>query len=185
MVKPWRVESSEHLLHDRWIDLRADHCVTEGGRVIAPYYVLRYPDWVHVAALTADDQLVLVEQYRHGAGLSTLELPGGMMEPTDADPVATARRELAEETGFAADDWQLVSSLYANPALQTNRIHAVLATGCRRVAAARLEDGEEGMVVRCMPVAEVLQGLQRGILPHMMQVGMLLLALSAAGRVRL
>ena len=184
MVLPWRVESSEQLLHDRWINLRADRCVTPGGREIAPYYVLRYPDWVHVAALTDDDQLVLVEQYRHAGAVSTLELPGGMMEAADADPVATARRELAEETGFAAAHWQFVSSLYVNPAIQTNRMHAVLATGCHPVTGPQLEAGEEGMVVRCVPVADILRDLQAGVLPHMMQVGVLLLALSAAGRIK-
>ncbi len=185
MAKPWRTLASEQLLHDRWINLRADRCVTPGGREIAPYYVLSYPDWVHVAALTDDDELVLVEQYRHGAGLSCLELPGGMMDAADADPVATARRELMEETGFAADRWQLVSSLYPNPATHTNRIHAVLATGCRRVGRPRLEDGEEGLTVQCLPVAHVLRDLQAGLLPQAMQIGVLLLALSAAGRIQL
>lgn len=185
MVKPWRTVSSEQLLADRWINLRADRCVTPGGREIAPYYVLSYPDWVHVAALTEDDELVLVEQYRHGAGASCLELPGGMMDAADPDPVAAARRELMEETGFAAGQWQLVSSLYPNPAMQTNRLHVVLATGCHRVAEPRLEDGEEGLVVHRRPVADILGGLQDGILPQVMHVGVLLLALSASGRLKL
>ncbi len=185
MVKPWQVLSSEPLVHDRWINLRADRCVTAGGREISPYYVLTYPDWVHVAALTDDDRLVLVEQYRHGVGASCLELPGGAVDAEDADPVAAARRELAEETGFAADRWELVSSLYPNPAFQTNRTHTVLATGCRRVGEPRLEAGEEGLVVRCMPVADILRDLRGGVLSQMMHVGMLLLALSAAGRLKL
>ena len=185
MIKPWRTLSSERLVQDRWINLRADRCVTPGGREIAPYYVLEYRDWVHVAALTEDDQLVLVEQYRHGVGTTCLELPGGMIDAADADPVAAARRELAEETGFAGKDWQLVSSLFPNPATQTNRIHAVLATGCRCVGEPTLEDGEEGLRVRCVPVADLLRDLQAGVLQQAMHVGILLLALSAAGRVRL
>ena len=185
MIKPWRTLSSEPLVHDRWINLRADRCVTPGGREIAPFYVLDYPDWVHVAALTDADELVLVEQYRHGAGVACLELPGGMMDATDADPVAAARRELAEETGFAADQWRAVTSLYPNPATQTNRIHAVLATGCRPVGEPALEDGEEGLQVRCVPVADILRDLPSGVLQQAMHVGILLLALAAAGRIKL
>ena len=167
---------------DRWINLRADQCLTDGGREIAPYYVLTYPDWVHIAALTDDDELVLVEQYRHGVGMSCLELPGGMMDAADSDPLVAARRELAEETGFAAKEWKRVSSLYANPANQTNHVHTVLATGCYRTGDPVLEDGEEGLIVRCVPVADILRNLRQGVLPQLMQVGALFLALSAAGR---
>ena len=75
MVKPWRTLSSETVHRDRWIHLRADRCVTAGGKEIAPYYVLNFPDWVHIVALTKDGDIVLVEQFRQGAGISVLELP--------------------------------------------------------------------------------------------------------------
>ena len=182
MVEPWRTLSSERLVHDRWIDLRADRCTMQDGAEIAPYYVLTYPDWVHVVALTPDDGLVLVELYRHGAGVACLELPGGAVDSGDADIVAAARRELREETGYEAEGCELVSSLYANPANQTNRVHAVLATGCRLAGAQRLESGEAGLAVRCVPLGEVLAGLPAGMLPQSMQVAGLLLALAKAGR---
>lgn len=183
MIQPWRTLSSERPLHDRWIDVRADRCVTAAGVEVAPYYVLDYPDWVHVVALTPDDRLVLVEQYRHAARCVCLELPGGAADPGDVDPIATARRELREETGFDAADWQLVSSLYPNPATHTNRVHTVLATGCFRASDRHLEASEVGMELRCMPVAEVLAGLAGGLLGQSMQVAGLLLALSQLGRV--
>ena len=185
MAQPWRTLSSQRLLHDRWIDLRADRCVAEDGTEVAPYYVLSYPDWVHVVALTADDHIVLVQQYRHGAGIATTELPGGAADPGDAGAVATGQRELQEETGFAAASWQHVSSLYPNPATQTNRVHTVLATGCVRVAGQQLDAGEAGMAVLLRPVAAVLAGLAEGGLAQSMQVAGLLLALAQAGRIRL
>ena len=177
MTQPWRVLASKTLLRDRWIDVRADHCVTAGGHEIAPYYVLSYPDWVHVVALTDAEELVLVEQYRHGVGRSVLELPGGVIDAGDASPLAAGQRELLEETGYAARDWRTVSTLYPNPAIQTNRCHAVLATGCHRVGDGAPEPGEEGMAVRCLPLADVLAGLPSGVLGQAMQVAGLLLAL--------
>ena len=185
MTQPWRTLSSKPLLQDRWIDLRADRCANAAGVEIAPYYVLAYPDWVHVVALTADDRLVLVEQYRHGAASAFLELPGGVIDPTDASPLAAGERELREETGFAAAGWQPVSSLHANPAIQTNRVHTVLATGAVEVGEAALEASEAGMTVRLAPVATVLAGLADGLLGQSMQVGGLLLALAKAGRIDL
>ena len=185
MVQPWRTLSSQRLLHDRWIDLRADRCVAEDGTEVAPYYVLSYPDWVHVVALTPDNRIVLVQQYRHGAGITTIELPGGGAEAGDADAMATGQRELREETGFEAAAWQHVSSLYPNPATQTNRVHTVLATGCVRVTGQRLDAGETGMTVMLSPVADILVTLAEGGLAQSMQVAGLLLALAKAGQIRL
>jgi hypothetical protein len=184
MVQPWKTASSTPVIADRWVNLRADQCVTSAGVEISPYYVLTYPDWVHIVAITDADQLVLVEQYRHGAGVTCLEIPAGAIDPGDTDPIAAGRRELLEETGFAAEDWRVVSALYANPANQTNRVHTVLAVGARRVAHPDLEDGEAGMIVRCRPIAEVLAGLSSGVLAQSMQVSGVLLALSTAGRIR-
>ncbi len=177
MVTPWRTVSSRSVLADRWINVRADDCLTESGQQIAPYYVLTYPDFVNIVALTPDDRIVLVEQYRHGAGVSVLELPGGMMDPCDADPVATAQRELREETGFAGATWERVSSLYPNPATQTNLSHTVLATGCHLAGTTALEAGEEGMQIRCLPINDVVAGLRAGLLGQAMHVAGLLLAL--------
>ncbi len=185
MMQPWRVLSSKLLLRDRWIDLRADHCINAAGVEIAPYYVLTYADWVHVVAITADDCLVLVEQYRHGAGSAFLELPGGVIDPGDASPLAAGERELREETGFAATSWRPVSSLHANPAIQTNRVHTVLATDAVQVGEPALEGSEAGMALRLVPVATVLAGLQNGLLGQSMQVGGVLLALAKAGRISL
>ena len=185
MTPPWRTLSSETLLHDRWIDVRADRCLTAAGVEVAPYYVLGYPDWVHVVAVTDDDHLVLVTQYRHGAATSCLELPGGVVDATDESITAAARRELREETGFDAASWHPVSSLYANPAIQPNRVHTVLATGAHRVAAPQLEVGEAGMTTSLHLVASVLAGLPGGMLGQSMQVAGLLLALAKAGRITL
>ncbi len=97
---PWTVERSFHVVKDRWISLRADTCRTREGVSIDPFYVLEYPDWVQIVAIDEDDKLILVEQYRHGLEIISLELPTGGMEAQDGDPLSAARRELAEENGL-------------------------------------------------------------------------------------
>jgi 8-oxo-dGTP pyrophosphatase MutT (NUDIX family) len=182
MDTSWRTLSSETIVKDRWIDLRADVCVTPGGQKISPYYVLNFPDWVHVVAITARNELVLIRQYRHGAGQSFLELPAGTMEQSDADPAICAVRELEEETGYRAHEMRPVITLYANPANQSNRVHVYLAIGAELVGERRLDHGEEGLSVHLIPVREVVDQIHTGIIQQALQVSSLLLGLSAAGQ---
>lgn len=181
----WGTSRSREIVKDRWIDLRADDCVTASGGDVAPYYVLTYPDWVHVVAVTPEGCLVLVRQYRHAVGEVITELPGGMMDPTDVDDEQAARRELAEETGYTSSDWRKISSLFPNPATHTNRVHVHLALDSTRNQTQRLGPGEEGaQVVIILPIDDVLRGLQGGFLGQAMQVSAVLLGLAAAGRLR-
>lgn len=127
MPRPWRVLESAITFSDPWLRIRSDKCLDGDGRVIDPYHVLEYPDWVNVVALMREMEIVLVQEYRHGAGQVVAGLPCGSVEPSDKDPGATARRELLEETGFAGGIWYRTGCSYANPASQTNLIHFFLA----------------------------------------------------------
>jgi 8-oxo-dGTP pyrophosphatase MutT (NUDIX family) len=147
--------------------------------------VLAYPDWVNVIALTNEDNLVLVRQYRHAVGDYNLEVPGGTVDASDPNVELSARRELEEETGYVADHWQPVSVLYANPALQTNRVHVFLAREARCIKPQLLDAGEEGLTVKLVPIQEVLDRLNSGLLGMSMHVSSVLLGLAAAGRIQL
>lgn len=181
-VRPWRRIGGRTLQRDRWIHLRADAWETAGGRVLDPWYMLEWQDWVHVVALTPDDRLVLVRQFRPGFGAAALELPGGIMEPEETDPVAAARREFREETGHDAAAFVPVASLSPEPAHATNRIHFVLATGAAPAGPQHLDPAEE-IAVETLPVGTVLAGLGAGVLANATHVGGLLLALRQAGRI--
>ncbi len=172
----WRTVSSSTLLKDRWIDVRADRCLTPSGAEISPYYVLTYPDWVHVVALTPARGLVLVRQYRHAAGHAFLELPGGGVEASDGTTENAARRELAEETGYTSKRWLEVTTLYSNPATHTNRVHTFLALDAVAEHQPKLDAGEEGLSLCVMPLDEVLDGLAGGVLGQVMHVASVLLA---------
>jgi len=177
---PWTTLGSRTLLEDRWIRLRADHIRTGSGAEIAPWYVLDYPDWCAVVPLTEDGRLVMVRQWRHAAQCWSLELPGGVMDPGDSDPVAAGRRELREETGYGGGEWRCLFAGAPNPAIQTNRLHVVLATGLRPVAPPSPEPGE-AIRVELHDPATVCAALPQGVMGQMMHVGALLLGLQAAG----
>lgn len=179
----WRVAGTRLIHADRWIRLRADHCITPEGAVLDPYYVLEYADWVHVVAVTDDDRLVVNHQYRHGAGCVHLELPGGVMDAADAGPLEAAARELREETGFAAREFRSVVSLSPNSATHTNRIHIVLAEGAYADGAQSLDVGEE-IAVELLPLAQIPALLGSGAFLQAAHVASLMVALQAIGRVQ-
>ncbi|HYI83963.1 MAG TPA: NUDIX hydrolase [Acetobacteraceae bacterium] len=183
MERPWKVLSRREVVRNRHLNLDAEAVQTGAGAVLDPYWVMAYPDWVLVVALTPDDRLVLVRQWRQGAKAWVIEPPGGVMDAEDADPCATAARELREETGYAATRLRLVGSIWSDPAHNTNRIHVVLAEDTVPAGAHDREAGEE-LETLTMPVAEAIAGVTRGLFVHAMHLGGLLLALQAAGRLR-
>jgi 8-oxo-dGTP pyrophosphatase MutT (NUDIX family) len=179
----WTVKHSRIVFSDPWIKLRADDCMTASGVDISPFYVLEYPEWVHVVAIDQDDHIILVRQYRHGLGTFTLELPGGVRDQADPGPVETAARELAEETGYTASSFRLLASLSPNPATHNNRVHVVLAKPAQLTQKAAPEPEENITVVR-MPVGDALQMALRGEMVHAQHVGLLMIGLNAANLLR-
>lgn len=105
-------------------------------------HVLHVPDWVNIVAFTEDGQAIMVEQYRFGAGVLSLEFPAGTLEEGE-EPLDGARRELLEETGFEPAELRLVGTVYADPAVQDNLLHVVVARGCRLTGAQALDEGED------------------------------------------
>ena len=138
---PWRVVDSEIVVADRWIRVRADDCRDAEDLRIAPYYVLEYGDWISVLALDVDGNAIIVEEYRHGAGILAVGTIGGGVEAGET-PIAAAARELREETGFEAQEIVGLGSTWANFGNHTNRVHHFLARGCVRVSDQTLDESE-------------------------------------------
>jgi 8-oxo-dGTP pyrophosphatase MutT (NUDIX family) len=136
--------------------------------VAHPVYVIDAPDWVNVIPLTDRQSVVMIRQYRHGTDEVTLEIPGGMVDPEDADAAAAARRELAEETGYQAGVLHHLGTIAPNPAIQSNHCHSFLATALRP-GPQRLEGSEQIEVVE-VPLAEVPQLIARGEVSHALVV---------------
>lgn len=127
--------------------------------------VLEAPNWVNVVALTNDRKVVLVRQFRHGTGSLTLEIPGGAVDPEDASPLAAARRELREETGYVARRWKRLGVVDPNPAIQTNSCWTFLAEGAHLAGASDPDPGEELEVV-LVPEKTLESLARRGVIRH-------------------
>lgn len=179
----WRVTASRHVHRDQWISLRADDCVTDEGAVVAPYYVLEYRDWVELVALDADNNVLLIKQYRHGLGDFSIELPAGGMDPGETDPVGAARRELLEEAGCAGT-LSLIGETRPNAGTHSNRVHIVLARDVVRVAEPKDDPGER-IESFWVTVAEALRMTLAGEITVGMQAASLLRGLAAAGVARI
>ncbi|MBB5571937.1 MULTISPECIES: NUDIX hydrolase [Rhizobium] len=180
-LPPWQVKSSTHLHHDRWLKVRADACVTAEGVEIAPYYVLEYPDWVEVVALDAEDNIYLVQQYRHALNVVSLEVPGGAIDASDANPIEAAARELREETGLIASDWEYVGALAPNPATHSNLSHIVLARNVE-MSAKPADDPTERIRLIRMPIRQAIKLALEGKMIQTIHVAGLTLALHKAGK---
>lgn len=130
-------------------------------------------DWVNVLALTPDDHLVMVRQFRYGIDDFSLEIPGGVMDPGE-DPVTAGLRELREETGFAGAPAKLLGSVHPNPAIQSNRAHFILVE--EAVRSHDLEwDPDEEMNVLIEPVESVLAAAHAGGITHALVLNALML----------
>jgi len=151
----WTVDKTRHIIQDEWVSLRSDDCVMPDGTSVAPYYVLEYMDWISLFALTSDDEVVLVRQYRHGAGKTILELPCGRVDDADESALETAKRELMEETGYAVESIAPSGVMYANASSHTNKTYSFVATGAHLEGVQKLDDYEQIEVV-LMPLPELM-----------------------------
>lgn len=141
-IKEWKVLESEYLVRRPWLTARRDRLELPDGRIIPEYYVLEYPDWVNVIAITKDGQFVMERQYRHAARKISLELPCGVMEEGET-PLEAAQRELLEETGFGGGQWKKLMELSPNPSAMSNTTHCFLAIGVEKIAEQQLDETEE------------------------------------------
>jgi 8-oxo-dGTP pyrophosphatase MutT (NUDIX family) len=159
-LEPWKCSESRYIVRDRWLTLRSDHCETPAGIIVEPYYVLEPPEWVQAVAFDQYNRILLIRQYRHGAGLIGLELPCGTVEAGET-PDHAAKRELLEETGYAAQALHSLAAVSPNPALFTNRLHTFVATDIEAIQPQRL-DAVEDIELEFRTVPDVLELIAAG-----------------------
>ena len=156
----WKTLKSEYIIRRPWLTARRDTVELPTGVVNDEYYVLEYPTWVNVIAITAGGEYVMIRQYRHGIGRTGIEIVAGVCEEGE-QPDAAARRELMEETGYSGGTWHEIMVISANTSTMNNVCHCFVATGVERTGSQHL-DITEDIEVRLMNRGEVLALLSEG-----------------------
>lgn len=156
-ILKWQKLSSRYLVKEQWATLRVDTCDLQNGIVKDDYFVLEYPNWVNAVALTEDNEIIMVRQYRHAGDIISLEIPGGVIDG-DEKPEDAVRRELLEETGYSFQTIALIATLYPNPATANNVTYTYLLTGGVKTQEQHLDE-HEILNVEKYSIAEVKQML--------------------------
>jgi 8-oxo-dGTP pyrophosphatase MutT (NUDIX family) len=176
-IKPWKVLESTYFRPN----FRLDKCELPNGKFLDAT-ILEFRTWANILALTRNQDVVLIKQYRHGVQEVLWEIPGGVIEDGE-DLVEGVKRELLEETGYVISNIIQVGKFYPNPAFQTNTMYCFLAFDAEKVSEQLLDESEE-IEVHLVPLDEVIAMTKRGEFPHALQAAALFHALVYLERIR-
>lgn len=162
--KHWTIISSSLDKSYRVFNLRTDCACSPRTKETHDFFILESSPWVNIIPLTSEDEVVMVQQYRHGIRSVTLEIPGGIVDPHDS-PESAAHRELMEETGYKADTLLSLGAVHPNPAIQNNLCHTFLARNVYLVGKQN-QDEHEDIEVVLKPLSDIPRLIREGSITH-------------------
>ncbi|MDB6025166.1 MAG: hydrolase [Verrucomicrobiales bacterium] len=165
MIEPWKKVRSKLLGDFRIFTIRSDIKKSPRTGEEHDFFVIDCVNWVNIIALTPDNQIVMVEQYRHGSDTIELEIPGGMMDKEDGSPEITGARELREETGYEGEKPRVIGTVFPNPAIMSNTCYTVLIENCVCKHACEFDQSED-LITKLVPVAELPNLVASGKIKH-------------------
>ena len=169
----WEQLGSSLLAKTRILEVRSVRYRHPARRRERDFVIVEAPDWVNVIALTPENRIVLVRQFRFGVNEFSLEIPGGVIEAGE-EPLIAGVRELREETGYVGAPARQLGRVHPNPAFQTNRCHFVLVEQAVPASALGWDEDEE-IQVTTLPVDEVFALAHTGGITHGLVLNALLM----------
>ncbi len=182
-VKKWEILSSEYVLKERWMTVRADKCRTDKGIIVQPYFVQESVDWAQALAITPHQQVILIRQYRHAVAEVVYELPGGCVDLGESPDKAVVR-ELLEETGYAGNELKVLPTLFPNPARFNNRMHSYVVLNAEKVSEPKPEPAENIEIILAS-IPELLELLWNGKMSNALHTFNIVQGLITAGLLEL
>jgi ADP-ribose pyrophosphatase len=169
MIRPWQKIGSKPSGNFRIFNIRTDRKVSPRTGTEHDFYIIESVNWVNAIAMTPNEELVMVEQYRHGSETVELEIPGGMLDAHDDSPAAGGIRELREETGYEGEQPQIIGKIFPNPAIMNNVCHTLWVRNCQLKYPVQWDRGED-LITRLVPWAEVPGLVAAGKIRHALVV---------------
>ncbi len=159
------LESAREIFRTGILSLNAEffRCLRTGAE--HEFITIRCGSWVNIIAVTPEQEMIMIRQFRHGTRRTEWEIPGGCIDRTDRTPVEAGIRELAEETGFSGKKARVIGSVSPNPAIQNNLCHTILVEQAVKTAEPTPEP-TECIEVRRIPVAEIPGMIRKGEIRH-------------------
>ena len=173
MIRDWQILSHKFIHDFKIFQIKKKRVCSPRTNKVSEVQAIQFPDWVLILALTGDEKVVMVRQYRHGIERVCLELPGGLVDPADTSPALSAQRELLEETGYRADEMVLIGECFPQPAILSNKCFFYLAKNAAEAQAQHLDSGEDIEIIK-IPLKEIPAKIENKEIDH----GMVLLAFS-------
>jgi ADP-ribose pyrophosphatase len=165
-VRPWVTHSTDLVADCRVFSVhRQLSSRSPDDHETHSFYIVRPSNWVNVIPITEDGKVVLIEQFRHGIGGITLEVPGGMVDAEDGGSAVAAERELLEETGYRGEELHFLGRNHPNPALQPNICDTYLSVNARFIQVPNFDSTEE-IAIRLVPVKEIPDLMRDGQISH-------------------
>lgn len=175
-IHPWKLLKSTFVFQHKWYQLRRDEVQLANGNVLDDYFVSVRPDVAVAFPLTPEKEVIMVRQYKHGAGKVLLELPGGVIDEGETSPESAMKRELLEETGYAPARTAHIITLHDNPTKDTNNIYGYFAYDVVKITEQHLDSSEDIEIVN-IPLHDIRKMISSGEINVANSVAICLLAL--------
>lgn len=157
----WKTIETETLIENRYVKVKKNHVQLPNGAAIPDFYTVTIPNAAGVVAIMADKRVLLKSEYRYSQQEELIEIPAGVFDPGESDPLAVAKRELLEETGYSSERWTYLGPTVESSSKLTGKMHLFLATDCICVSEQHL-DVNEDLKVFSVTLEEAVEMVMRG-----------------------